>query len=250
MAALSPALIKLNLSFFTDYQQTVAYAWQDRDVYRCGKISRIIDPWTHSCLLTDNPSSQGQRFLLVGDSHADALKRPLADVLDELGHSVRFMKQNTSLGYDYSPEDIVNEVRAHQIKTVILHSTAISTRIEAIKELVAQAEKNNFKVAFIYPVPHYEYHVPKALFFKENSKSYKSPERQTKEFYEAHIGQLNTELSQITSPNFSRYPVVDYFCHPVCDLTDDQNRPLYFDTHHLTLTGAWRLKDLFIQLGN
>jgi peptidoglycan/LPS O-acetylase OafA/YrhL len=248
IVAVSSGLKKLNLSFFTEYQQTVAYAWEDRDVYRCGKLSRITDPFVDSCLLTSNPNPKGKRFLLVGDSRADALKRPLADVLDSLGHSLRLMKQNSALGKKYSPQDIANEVRLHQIDTVILHSTARHVLPKSIKGLVTLAEKNHFKVSFIYPTPYHTFSIPGVLFFKEGQSASQLPDRMTKKSYEIDIAELNVELAQITSPNFFRYPVVDYFCHPVCELADEKNRPFYFDRHHLTLTGAWRLKNLFESL--
>jgi peptidoglycan/LPS O-acetylase OafA/YrhL len=243
--AFSLGLNKLNWSLFTEYQQTVAYAWEDQDVYRCGKLKRITDPFSDSCLLTSNPHPKGKRFLLVGDSLADSLKRPMADVLDSLDHSLRLMKQNTFLGDNYSPKDIANEVRLHKIDGVILHTTAKHIRLKSIKELVALAEKNHFKVVFIYPTPRHSFHVPKALFFKESQGTFQLPDLLTKESYETDIAELNTELTQITSPSFFRYPVVGYLCYPICELADEKDRPLYFDTHHLTLTGAWLLKDLF-----
>lgn len=248
IAGITPVLSILNQSFFSDYQKTVAYAWEDRDAHRCGKLNLILDPFSESCLLTHSFPAKGRHFLLVGDSHADSIKRPLADVLDELGSSLWLMKQNRAFGNQYTPEDFVAEVKRNRIDTVILHSARGNLSLESTKKLVALGESNHFKVVFIYPIPAYDFHVPQALFFKDTPDALNLPDILTKQIYEQRIAGLNSDLAQITAPNFFSYPVVDYFCHPLCELADDQNRPFYFDTNHLTLTGARRLNNLFESL--
>jgi hypothetical protein len=226
----------------------VAYAWKDRDVHRCGKINLIVDPFSESCLLTRNAFAKGSHFLLLGDSHADSIKRPLADVLDKSNSSLRLMKHNSALGNHYAPEDVVAETKRNRIDTVILHSARGSISIDSIKKLVALGESNHFKVAFIYPTPDYNFHVPQALFFKDTHNALNLPNILTKKAYEQQIAGLDSDLVQITAPNFFKYPVAGYFCRPLCELADDQNRPFYFDTNHLTLTGARRLNNLFKSL--
>ena len=73
---------------------------------------------------------------------------------------------------------------------------------------------------------------------------------QTKSDYELKIAQFYKALRQIESANresknFKIYSVVDYFCKKKCKIKSDHDMPLYFDTSHLTLTGAEMLSGLF-----
>ena len=45
--------------------------------------------------------------------------------------------------------------------------------------------------------------------------------------------------------NLRVYPVVQELCADVCQIADDLYHPYYFDSNHLTLTGAKKLTPVF-----
>ena len=53
------------------------------------------------------------------------------------------------------------------------------------------------------------------------------------------------ELAQIEYDRFNVYEVASVLCAPVCRIANSNGRPLYFDSVHMTLTGANMLGEVF-----
>ncbi len=251
-----PLLKSANVEGFSPQEKQILSAWFDRDAYRCGKIKRLLDPFSDSCLLTDPPKENGKTVLLVGSSHADSIKQALGEVASENSHALRLIKQNTSLGQGYSPQDILNEVKKNNIDIVVIHNPLSRVYqdkynlVDPVEQLVKLSEQSEtpFQIIWVDPVPIYANHIPETLLRAERGEegAQKFLERpQNISDYRSDMSSYDIELTKISSPVFKRYKVGDIFCKPTCELRKENGDLLYFDTNHLTLTGSNRLKPVF-----
>ena len=69
-------------------------AWHDRSEYRCGKLKRITQIRGKSCALTDKMQTAEKTYLLVGNSHADAIKETLKSLAISRDANLNMMKSN------------------------------------------------------------------------------------------------------------------------------------------------------------
>jgi peptidoglycan/LPS O-acetylase OafA/YrhL len=211
---------------FSYAQHRISAAWSDRGVYRCGKLARILHPSAASCELTHG---RGPTYLYVGDSHADAAKTALVAVARQHDVTVRMLTQNCAVGR--SPCDVgavLDEARRRQARGIILHASSGAITDEALAKVVEGADQAGVDVTLIESVPTWRMDVPKALY------RHVKPAEMPQEVLHSPLGH-----------GFRRIAVRPAFCHPNCDLTDPDGAPLYFDSSHLTLTGARRLMPAF-----
>lgn len=251
---LAPPLVFILMFSGYIYQQSnyskkelaIFNAWKDRAPYRCGKMIRILEPSAISCDLTNEIKVPTQKILLVGDSHADAIKSTFASVANELNADVHFLVPNNPLSPDgIKPQVIINEAVSKEIDTIVLHFKKGPNVIRA-QELVRLAVKNNILVALIMPVPIWNEHIPKALF--NHLKYNKSLPVQSYEDYKDTNKNLSESLLSIPEDHLLIYPVGTILCPEYCQITNVFGNPYYFDDDHLTITGAELLRPLFHQI--
>lgn len=228
-------------------EMRIAQAWYDRDEYRCGKLNRILHPRAISCEITRPNSAPAHRVLLVGDSHADAIKSAFAASAERANVAVYFMVENNPLlAGGITPERLIEEARARRANTIVLHYSAPRIDRHAIGEVVALAKAHHLGVAFIMPVPAWDRHVPKMLW--QNVKGEGGLSTQSLADYLRINRALLDWLSTIDYQRFKVYPVADALCQSSCLLVSKAGRPLYFDTAHLTQTGSRKLMPVFDRL--
>ena len=216
----------------------------DRDVYRCGKLRRILEPRSASCELTAN--SDGKSFLLVGDSHADAIKRVMADVFELAGNRLRLMKHNFAVGPDMTAAMVSAEVVARNIDVVVLHSSTGANDLRHVESLVEGLAESGVEVVYLAPVPAPSANLPLALHAAYQFGK-PVPEPRTLDDYEAVAAAELTAVRRLAGQHATMRLVLtaDVFCQPVCQTQTATGALLYFDSHHLTLTGARRLSETF-----
>lgn len=231
----------------SEEEQKIFSAFQDRSVYRCGKLIRITDPTALSCNLTEGLVGTKNSILLVGNSHADSIKSTFAKVAGENRIDTYFIVQNNPLmSGGLSPQSVVNEAKSKHIKHIVVHFSPQGITIENLKELVSLSLENSIRVSFIDPVPVWGENIPQMMYFQ--LKGSKQGLNQTKQDYIAIHEAFFSELKQITSANFERFSVVDYLCQPDCKYKNEEGIPLYFDTGHMTLTGSKYLEEVFTKV--
>lgn len=232
-------------SKFLKKELAIFNAWKDRAPYRCGKLIRILEPNALTCDLTNNIKNPTQKILLVGDSHADAIKSTFASVANELNVDVHFMVSNIPLlNGGVTPISIINEALSKDIDTVVLHYF-LPTGIDNtnILEFINLANNNNLLVAYIMPVPVWDQHIPKTLY--NHLKYNELLPVQTSKNYKYARKDLYTNLKNIGKEHCLIYDVVDFFCTEDCKIINLSGSPYYFDEHHLTITGSELLRPLF-----
>lgn len=238
-------MIKIAPKFYSEEQRNIFNALEDRDTYRCGKMVRFTDPNAISCKL--NLSEHADSVLLVGNSHADSIKKVFSSVMDGNKYNTYFFVSNTPMmGNDVPPKEIINEATKKKASWIFLHYKSGGLDLNKLDELINLSMQENIKVTVILPVPMYEYSlyyqssIPKTLFKNKKSKL-------TYSQYLKINSEVITRVKQLQSKNSNFYylETASAFCNPVCAISNNVKKPYYFDDDHLTITGAELLRTTF-----
>lgn len=239
-------LTVFNRSQYSVPQINVFSAWTDRDTYRCGKIFRVIHPVDRICALDE--VSGNRNVLLIGNSHADSIKKVFASKAASYGISTYFVVANDPLiGSGPTAEQLVAESLKCDIEAIVLHYSDIyknSKSKDEVVKLINLARKEGIKLVLIAPVPTYSVHIPKAMFEGiEVRHAFQITRTQhlekTKPFqdFSANVKKLGVEI----------YDPSEWLCGSdgICFYAANDCKPYYFDSNHLTLLGASQLNPLF-----
>ncbi|MGB9040775.1 MAG: acyltransferase family protein [Acinetobacter calcoaceticus] len=227
-------------TMYDQKEQNIFKGLEDRATYRCGKLSRILDPDAISCKI--NKEDFKKSVLLVGNSHADSIKTAFANVAGSHKFNTYFLVSNTPLmDSSVTPEMLLNEAKKLNVDMLVLHFSPKAISKDVIEQVVYLAEKANIDVKFILPVPIYNESVPKILY-ENNLQAQYDVNR-----YLDNNHEIITDLEGIKDKykNFSSYNVHQVLCSPNCLIGDSDKHPYYFDDDHLNLTGANQLKPVF-----
>lgn len=241
---LIPAGSFLQQAIYPADEMLVYEASSDRSPYRCGKLMRIMNPKAISCDLTHGVPNLNRRVLLVGNSHADAIKTVFTSVALNGGVGVSFVADNSPLmASGLSPTDIVREAKSGGADTIVLHYASRTLSTDALTRVAELAREVGIAVVLIKPVPVWPDLVP--LLILRNIRGEPLPTLSIED-----VQTQNVELQKAldAAPSIKILEVADEFCNPKCRLMDRNGRPLYFDSNHLTLTGSERLRPVFERL--
>lgn len=224
---------------YNQNDQNIFAGLNDRAVYRCGKIVRITNPNAISCKI--NEESFDRSVLLVGNSHADSIKQAFVEVASTHKMNTYFMVSNTPLmDNSVTVKSLINEAVKLNIKNIVLHYSPKSLKVETLEEVLKLADQKDIKVDLILPVPVYEDSIPKLLYLDQikgmNEQKYLAKNAE-------YFAQINVLKNQYQI--FKAYDVHTVLCQPDCAIKSTDNKPYYFDSNHLTLTGAQQLKPVF-----
>jgi peptidoglycan/LPS O-acetylase OafA/YrhL len=218
-------------------EQKIFLAFQDRSEYRCGKLIRVTNPKAISCMLTPDAVGNKGNVLLLGNSHADAIKDVFSQVALEKQKSVYFIIANNPLmSGGPTPSMIIDDARTKKIDHIFVHFSPGTLTINQLTELITQSEREKIKVTLIKPVPTWEKHIPSAMYQElvngapRLTQSKEDYMKKNEEFFEA--------VNALRHSNFNQVSIVDYYCEPECRYKNETGTPLYFDDSHLTLTGS------------
>lgn len=245
--AIARPVVSLSQQLVDPMLWNLSNALNDKDEFRCAASQETPRSSSESCLIGDL-LAPARQVLLVGDSHADAIKATLANYLASTGVGVRLMAQNKAVSHDYPVAGIVAEARRFGIHQIILHSIDNEVRPDAIRELVEAAAAQDMQVVFIESVPRYAFNVPARLL-----ESYRRTHELSVWGERDNPVDFTTQLLAIATQNanFHVFPTLAYFCDAEsrCRLSDESGRSYYSDSNHLTHTGAALLLPVFAQLG-
>jgi len=229
----------------SEEQRSISLAFLDRAPYRCPKLSRLIDPFADSCRLGTSSDEGG--VLLVGDSHADAIKSALERALEPKRRALWLMKRNQSLGRGYTPQEVLDEALLRRAGVIAVHSSDTGISVPALEELIRRTAAHHISVVFIAPVPTYPAHIPELLYAETLGHERPSASSWDSAWYETRHDSLLKQVSELEARRSSFRVLLPHqmLCRPRCRLKHEDGRPLYFDAGHLTLTGAQELVSLF-----
>ena len=239
----------LNNLRFSEKQNLIFDAWEDRSVYRCGKLIRIFSPSETICRIGSKHNKQ--KILLLGNSHADSIKFSFTDVMDKNGLATYFIVDNNPL---YTPSSVIkikNDIEQLNIKTVVIHNDIYNEpfyvkQLEKFLELMIELEVD---VLFIAPIPAYKFHIPNMLYLKTLDETLFIPRLSVKDYLTINseffrfIKKAKIETDKVFFPHI-------YLCKDEVCLIEYNHQPIYFDSSHLTITGSNLLKSLFETIVN
>ncbi len=233
----------LNLGFNNE-EVAISSASKDRGDFRCGLLHRLplLNDPSKTCLLENSPDNS-QKVLLIGNSHANAIKEAVVEALPN--KSVYLLNENnplTSLTFNTYGQAIDRL----QPKVVILHSSAGSTDLKVLEDLLKFTKKLNIKFVVINSVPTPGFDVPTKAYslFKSdrNLTEFKESSFTIQSYYSINRKELNFLSRLASNKEILQIPVADLFCNPFCQIVDSQSlKPYYFDYGHVTKTGASKL---------
>lgn len=224
---------------YNQNEQNIFAGLKDRAVYRCGKIIRIKNPSAISCKI--NAESFDKSVLLVGNSHADSIKQAFAEVASTHKMNTYFMVSNTPLmDSSVTAKTLINEAIKLDIRHIVLHYSSKSLKVKTLEEVLQLADQKGIKVDLILPVPVYEDSIPKLLYLNQiksiNAQNYLAKHAE-------YFSQINVFKNQYQT--FTVHDVHTVLCQSDCTVKSTDDKPYYFDSNHLTLTGAQQLKPVF-----
>ena len=242
---------KLNGLKFSKDEILIFNAWKDRSTYRCGKMSRILNPTSKICMLGEE--LDGSRVLLLGNSHADSIKTAFQSAMNEHGNTTFFYVANNPLMSVSQNEEVVkNEIIHNSITSVVVHYSASfytnSVLLQRMHNFIKFLKQNNVKIFFIAPVPFYDFHVPKKMLEVLNNSNLNFPIQNYSKYKVDNVGFFEFINVNNISEKDIWYPH-SIFCPEGKCRYQKSGAPYYFDGGHLTLTGARELLPLFSEIG-
>jgi hypothetical protein len=229
---LAATLPMLQLTRFDQTDRQIFAAWTNRATYRCGKIFRIEHPGETMCGIGTGKKGA---VLFVGDSHADAVKETFAQVATRAGYSTYFAVDNGPL---VTPELdgrwLLIEARKRGARVVFLHYAMKNLTPSLIDSARLALANSGIRLVLIMPAPEYGFHVPQRLY--ETHHSHGIFPTQTLAVYRRETATIAAYVRRI--PQVEVVDIAPTFCTPICRVINTAGYPLYFDSDHLTLTGA------------
>lgn len=226
---------------YTTAEVSVSNAMVDRDPFRCGFLLRMAftnQPYK-SCNISKRPVSAG-KVLLVGNSHADSIKAAVAESIPD--YDLYLLNENNSLRTD-TLMTYIRGVQWINPKYVILHSSPGSTDLDTLEKFAQYLKSQNISLTVIAPIPQPPVNVPQYLYNHLGEdlsiNFFTFPEFSI----DSYLAQNKVELDSLkrlsSELNTRVIDTVDLYCLPLCQIVRKEGmKPLYFDTSHLTKTGA------------
>ena len=229
---------------FTQTQRSISSAYSDRPSYRCGKTFRLFHPFSNLCLIYNSRTQN--RVLLLGNSHADALKDSFVKAAKMRNTSVYFWASNDPLSIK-PPEllYIAQNISRNGIGDVYFHFSPGGVDLGKLSLLIDALAKLHISSHILGPIPVWNQSVPKMLW--EYHEFGRRPEIQT---YENYLKSNAVEIEFLSNKLKGK---ADYFnlaqslCTPICKISSKDFKPYYFDGGHLTNTGAHQLLPILIE---
>lgn len=244
LSVIAPALNRLSHSV---EEISISNALLDRDMSRCERSQGASALLSLSCSVNGSEVVANRRFLLHGDSHADGIKLPLAEALQARGHNLRITGSYAAVNSVNDSNIVIAEAVQQDIDVIILHSLPQADSGAGLEDFLVAAREVGMHVAFIGPIPNYEFDVPKKLVIDLGESVLQTPPGVELQSYLERNKLLFNALEELVSTydNFTWYRSSDYLCDEYCYIGSEEWIPYYFDSNHLTLTGARLLTPVF-----
>lgn len=218
--------------------QLPSVAISDRADYRCGKIFRVLHPMSELCLISGKSRPNKPNLLLFGNSHADMIKNEVVSVSRGRAN-IYFWVQNSP--FQLSPKEIARVLNKFRIEGVLIHSSTSNPEAYQLRNILSQSKSIDF--VMLGSIPTYSVNVPKIVHSKLTDKVTDFSKLSLRKYLVPESLQADSYYDSVHASNFSYISTLGYLCKgAICVWHDSRNRIYYFDTDHLTLTGAKALR--------
>lgn len=220
----------------------ISLALTDRSEFRCGVLARVeiihkLTRGPESCWITAPTSS---RYLLVGNSHADAIKTALGEGLGQQGISLALLRDNMALT-EKNLGLATSEALKLKVQGIVLHASHGNTDYNSFMKLAKFAQTNNLRLIIIGPVPTFDASIPEYLL-KNHTQETTIIHGQRNDLQGYH-DEINFFQSNKSELQYQFIDIESIFCPKDCEIASNDGHPYYFDGGHLTLTGSRFLID-------
>lgn len=225
-------------------QRNLFLARRDVDTFRCGRMWRMLNPTGQSCLVA-SPSNAVGSVMLVGNSHADSLKRAFTEEANRAGYSVWFLADNRPMmsGGHVGLAEVLSEIDRLKVSLVVAHYSQEAITVDTLARLAEELQARGIALKWLAPVPVWHAQVPMMLWQHMNGRG--ALEKQTEWDYQKVNRPYIEAVRAMQASNLEVFESSPFFCQPECRLMDDEGRPLYLDDTHVSLTGARLLAPQF-----
>lgn len=237
------------INFYDDLDRPIINAMMDRGAWRCTKLQKLKEYGEDSCFLRKSEAPD-KVFYLVGDSHIDALKEAFVETSRQHNVSIRLNRNRCYLGtLECGFDSIQQQIRKYQITDLVFHGYSYEYfDYENLNRIVDFALKKSIRIHMIGPVPVYEEKVPYALYMQRYYNKQLIKQLVLGDFQQS----IASEYKKFKKDNEGRTGLYFYepetlLCTPICQLGDGSS-VYYFDSHHLTISGARKLNSLFYSI--
>jgi peptidoglycan/LPS O-acetylase OafA/YrhL len=234
----------LNLQQLSNPERNIVKARFDRSQYRCGKIVRILKPVSKVCIVGEDQFKK--KILLLGNSYADAIKVSFASAANQNLKTVFFWVQsNPLMSGSREISDILDEIQREGISEVYLHYSSYAVNQSVILKFKNQLKFKNVALKVLGPIPTWDVIVPEELWRFKDSQVRPPKLEQTHDVFLNSRYEEFAFLTKHFQKDVDFYDLASVMCTPGCSVLDSLGVPLYWDSGHLTLTGARTLEPKF-----
>jgi hypothetical protein len=231
-------------------------------------LGRILRPWELSCVISGGGSHV---VLLVGDSHADVLKRILGQEVERRGGTLRLLINHSGVYSDIDkwrareaarsradvfsvrllrPQDVLREAVDQKAEKIVLHSVAAHLDVEGVRQLAEMAAPMHIQVDVLLPIPGPDFNVPALLYKVAEGGELHAPFMDSDHNLLSDADQKVLVRYTYDVGNLRVFEPRQYLCSPACRIADDLGRPYYSDSTHLTQTGVERIRPILAAIAD
>ena len=208
--------------------------------YRCGKVSRLFNPLGQVCPLNESHGSTA-KYLLLGDSHADMLKKPLIRNANQKNIELWLWQKNESLNFsNYS--EVKRIIESGRFERIIVTSNYGGTDFELLSQMIKETKNTSIHWVYIDSIPTYPISIPQALF-QGDRNLIQGIKLTRSEFLNSRVDEMKFIGSFSLDTQFSNVSLTDYLCPGSC-IFERGGLPIYADSNHLTQREVSRLSKL------
>jgi peptidoglycan/LPS O-acetylase OafA/YrhL len=232
---------------FTTTETQIVKATVDRSQYRCGKLSRILDPGSNVCIVGKKGFKKS--ILLLGNSHADSIKESFSTAANQNSLTTLFWVQNDPLmqGYEGVAE-ILHEIDKNQVVSVYIHYSKGAVEHQVLLSFINRVLAQGVSVNVLGPIPTWSVNVPEELWMKRSSgRESQSLIQNYADFILSNSKDLDFFRMKLPK-NVEFVDLGKIMCSPNCLYKDPEGKLMYWDSGHLTLSGARYLQSLFLNV--
>jgi hypothetical protein len=178
---------------------------------------------------------------LLGNSHADAIKNVLAEAANVHRISTYFwVRNNPLMNTKEEISEVGDEIKSKEISTVVLHYSPGAVSPVVVQEFVGRMTLAGITVVIVGPVPTWKVNVPEAMWSPTKQNLLGLDQNYT-QYSLSNAEEINS-LKSLVKPGVNYVDLGSILCKPKCRYADAKGVPYYWDSGHLTLSGASLLR--------
>ncbi len=224
---------------YSAVQQKAIDAVEDRLPYRCDKKKHSLEGGYASCLIAGTDTKPRKIVLLAGNSHADSIKPVFMDRAREAGVSLYLQRKNCNPGQDdCDAAYFLDEIRRRNVTDFVFHGLIKNGKTyDDLDRMIAALKGSGVRVHIIDPTPMFEISVPGNLYTGDgkNRVTRNDYREKNKEYF---LWKKKREGLR----NVRFYSVESLLCPESDCIEMNKDHVLYFDNHHLTVSGSRLLR--------